>query len=144
MRWDSLGEFLALAVSLEDIGSKQNNAMATVFGNSLNDAVGKLLEENKSPQRKVKQLDNRGSHFYIGLYWSETLSKHPDLDDQARQSFEALSKKLKEGEEQIIGELTDIQGRPAEIGGYYRPKDDAANKVMRPSQTLNDILSQKL
>jgi isocitrate dehydrogenase len=133
LRWDSLGEYLALAVSLEDLGVKSGNAQATLLGETLNEATGKLLDENKSPLRKVKQIDNRASTFYIAMYWAEAMSKHD-------AAFSDMAKALKENEEKIVGELIDCQGTKQDIGGYWKPDDAKAAEAMRPSATLNAIL----
>lgn len=140
LRWDSLGEFLALAVSLEHLGQTQNNAKALVLAETLDLATEKFLANDKSPARKVGQIDNRGSHFYLALYWAEGLAAQTkDADLQAR--FTPLAKVLTENEAQIVKELIDAQGKPQDIGGYYNPNDDLAFKAMRPSTTLNDALA---
>jgi isocitrate dehydrogenase len=140
LRWDSLGEFLALAVSLEHLGQTQNNAKALVLAETLDLATEKFLANDKSPARKVGQIDNRGSHFYLALYWAEGLAAQTkDTDLQAR--FAPLAKALADNETQIVKELIDAQGKPEDIGGYYHPNDDLAFKAMRPSTTLNDALA---
>jgi isocitrate dehydrogenase len=133
LRWDSLGEYLALAVSLEDLGAKSGNKKATLLGQALNDATGKLLDENKSPLRKVKQIDNRASTFYIAMYWAEAMAKH-DAD------FVEIATQLRENEDKIVTELIDCQGAKMDIGGYWKPDEVKTAKAMRPSATLNAIL----
>jgi isocitrate dehydrogenase len=139
LRWDSLGEFLALAVSLEHFADATGNAKAEVLGETLDRATGTLLEENKSPSRRVGGIDNRGSHFYLALYWAQELAKQSDDADLA-SAFEPLAKRLAEQEQTIHDELIGVQGDPVEIGGYYRPDDDLASDVMRPSETFNAAL----
>jgi len=134
LRWDSLGEYLALAVSLEDLGVKSGNARATLLGSTLNEATGKLLDENKSPLRKVKQIDNRASTFYIAMYWAEAMAKHDP-------EFTEMATALKANEEKIVAELIDVQGPSVDLGGYWQVDDAKADKAMRPSATLNAILS---
>lgn len=140
LRWDSLGEFMALAVSLEDLGTKQNNARAAVLSRTLDQATGKLLEFNKSPSRKTGELDNRGSHFFLGLYWAQAVAAQSD-DAELSKIFTSLAQKLKSNEEKILTELGAVQGRPADLGGYYHPDFDKVDKVMRPSKTLNAALA---
>ena len=140
LRWDSLGEFLALAVSLEDLGRKQDNARAAVLAKTLDQATGKLLENNKSPSRKTGELDNRGSHFYLGMYWAQAVAEQTDDPELAAQ-FAPLARSLEEGEAAIIAELEAVQGRPAELDGYYHAKRDTVKLVMRPSETLNRALA---
>jgi isocitrate dehydrogenase len=140
LRWDSLGEFLALAVSLEHLGQTQNNAKALVLAETLDLATEKFLANDKSPARKVGQIDNRGSHFYLALYWAEGLAAQTkDTELQAR--FAPLAKALADNESQIVKELIGAQGKPEDIGGYYHPNDDLAFKAMRPSTTLNNALA---
>jgi isocitrate dehydrogenase len=139
LRWDSLGEFLALAVSLEHLGQTQNNAKALVLAETLDAATEKFLANDKSPARKVGQIDNRGSHFYLALYWAEGLAaQSKDAELQAR--FAPLAKALSDNETQIVKELIDAQGKAENIGGYYHPNDNLAFKAMRPSATLNNAL----
>lgn len=140
LRWDSLGEFLALAVSLDHYGLVNNNPKAKVLGDALDDATERLLENKKGPSRKAGELDNRGSHFYLALYWAEALVVQTK-DASLSQEFAPLAKQLAENESKIVSELNDIQGNPVDIGGYYEPKEDLINKAMRPSATLNSILS---
>jgi isocitrate dehydrogenase len=140
LRWDSLGEFLALAVSLEHLGQTLNNSKALVLAETLDAATEKFLANDKSPARKVGQIDNRGSHFYLALYWAEGLAAQTkDAELQAR--FAPLAKALAENESAIVAELIGAQGKPQEIGGYYHPNDDLAFAAMRPSKTLNTALA---
>ena len=140
LRWDSLGEFLALAVSLEHLAITNNNPKAQILADTLDDATGKLLDNGKSPSRKAGELDNRGSHFYLALYWAEALanqSKNSDL----KEEFSLMAKQLANNESVIVNELIQIQGKPVNIGGYYEPNEKLINNAMRPSKTLNSILS---
>jgi len=140
LRWDSLGEFLALGASLEHLGQTQNNNKALVLAETLDVATEKFLANDKSPARKVGQIDNRGSHFYLALYWAEALAiQTKDADLKAR--FTPLAKALEENETKIVTELLGAQGKPQNIGGYYHPNDELAFKAMRPSATLNTILT---
>ncbi|CAM1362439.1 NADP-dependent isocitrate dehydrogenase [Tenacibaculum xiamenense] len=139
LRWDSLGEFLALAVSLEHLSEVNNNPKAKVLADSLDFATGKLLENKKSPSRKTGELDNRGSHFYLALYWAEALATQ-DLDNELRSQFEGIAKSLAESEATIVEELNSVQGVSANIGGYYEPNDKLADAIMRPSNTFNSII----
>ena len=138
LRWDSLGEFLALAVSIEDLAEKTSNAKAAVVADALNDGIGKLLAENKSPKRKPGLLDNRGSHFYLALYWAEALAECDDAELKAR--FAPVAKALAEAEEKIVAELNEVQGQPMDVGGYYMPDEAKVAEAMRPSATLNAII----
>jgi isocitrate dehydrogenase len=140
LRWDSLGEFLALAVSFEHLGETTGDARAKLLGMTLDEATAKLLENNKSPARKVGQLDNRGSHFYIALYWAQALAAQ-NQDQEMRARFTPVAKQLADNESKIVGELTAVQGRPVNIGGYYAPDLQMASKAMRPSAILNQILA---
>ena len=139
LRWDSLGEFLALAASLEHLGEKYENKKALVLSEALDDATNKFLENSKSPSRKVNELDNRGSHFYLALYWAQALAAQ-DKDADLKEHFTNIASKLEENEEQINKELIDAQGSSVNIGGYYKPEEDLTSKAMRPSKLLNDIL----
>ena len=139
LRWDSLGEFLALAVSLEDVAEKTANPKAKVLADALNSANGKFLDNNKSPLRKVGQLDNRGSHFYLALYWAEALANQTD-DTDLSSVFGDLHQKLLNEESVIIEELNTAQGNAMDIGGYYHPDDQKASVLMRPSTTFNTAL----
>ncbi len=139
LRWDSLGEFLALAVSLDHFADVNQNEKARVLGEALDDATEKLLENKKGPSRKVNELDNRGSHFYLALYWAEALANQ-DKDQDLKAEFTTLYDELKAKENEIVEGLNDVQGESVSIGGYYYPNDEMANKVMRPSELLNSIL----
>tara|TARA_R110002072_G_scaffold85210_12_gene192818 strand:- start:10584 stop:12812 length:2229 start_codon:yes stop_codon:yes gene_type:complete len=141
LRWDSLGEFMALAVSLEDMGAKQGIPRAVLLAKTLDEATGKLLENNKSPSRKTGELDNRGSHFYLGLYWAEAVAAQTE-DTALAAQLAPLAKSLRDNEDKIIAELSAVQGRPAALDGYYHPLRDTVKKVMRPSGTLNEVLAQ--
>ncbi|MGY5125966.1 NADP-dependent isocitrate dehydrogenase [Streptomyces nigrescens] len=140
LRWDSLGEFLALAVSFEHLAQKTGNARAQVLADTLDRATGTFLNENKSPSRKLGGIDNRGSHFYLALYWAQELAKQTD-DTQLAEAFAALAKTLTEQEQTIVDELNAVQGSPADIGGYYQPSVAKASAVMRPSTALNQALA---
>jgi isocitrate dehydrogenase len=140
LRWDSLGEFLALAVSLEDLGLKTGNAQAKVLAKTLDAATGKLLDNNKNPSPKTGQLDNRGSQFYLALYWAQELAAQTDDADLAKR-FAPLAQQLAANEQKIVDELNAVQGKPADIGGYYLPDLAKLDAVMRPSQTLNTVLA---
>jgi len=140
LRWDSLGEFLALAVSFEFLGEKTDNARAALLGRTLDAATGRILEENRSPARKVGQIDNRGSHFYLALYWAQALATQTD-DAEAAALFAPLAEKLAASEEQINSELLAVQGHPADIGGYYYVDKAKTDAVMRPSATFNEALA---
>jgi isocitrate dehydrogenase len=139
LRWDSLGEFLALAVSLEHLGTTYNNPKATILGECLDDATEKFLLNDKSPARRVGQIDNRGSHFYLAMYWAEALATQ-DKDADIKAYFTPLAKELKDNEETINKELIGVQGHAVEIGGYYNPNTSLTAAIMRPSATLNGIL----
>ena len=140
LRWDSLGEFLALAVSLEDLGIKNDNKRATILAKTLDKATGTLLENNKSPSRKTGELDNRGSHFYLGLYWAQEVAAQTE-DAELAAHFAPLAKELADNEDKIISELAACQGTPAALDGYYHAKRETVKKVMRPSATLNAALA---
>ncbi|SFC21155.1 isocitrate dehydrogenase [Parapedobacter composti] len=139
LRWDSLGEFLALAVSLEHLGQTQGNNKALVLAEALDTATEKFLENDKSPARKVGQLDNRGSHFYLAMYWAEALAAQ-DNDAELKAGFRPIAEQLKANENIINDELIAAQGKPQDIGGYYFPDDEKASHAMRPSKTLNAII----
>jgi isocitrate dehydrogenase len=140
LRWDSLGEYLALGACFEDIGIKTGNERAKILGKTLDDAIGKLLDNNKSPSRKTGELDNRGSQFYLALYWAQTLAEQSD-DEELRKHFAALAEELGKDEETIVAELAEAQGEAVDIGGYYRLDDEKTTAVMRPSKTLNAVLA---
>jgi isocitrate dehydrogenase len=139
LRWDSLGEFLALGPSLELLAEKDDKPQAKLLAETLDRAIGRHLEEDRAPKRDVGELDNRGSHFYLALYWAQELAEQ-DEDDGLAERFGALAKRLAEHEETIIKELSDAQGSPVEIDGYYRPDPDKVAAAMRPSRTLNEAL----
>ena len=140
LRWDSLGEFLALAASLEHLGTSYNNNKALVLAEALDDATDKFLENDKSPSRKVGELDNRGSHFYLALYWAEALANQ-DKDQELKSIFTPLAEAMQNNEAHIIKELNAAQGSPVDIQGYYFPNDLLASKEMRPSEVFNDLLN---
>ncbi|WP_163381987.1 NADP-dependent isocitrate dehydrogenase [Cyclobacterium sp. SYSU L10401] len=139
LRWDSLGEFLALAVSLDHLGDTFDNKRAKVLGKTLDQATAKFLEKGKSPSRKVNEIDNRGSHFYLAMYWAEALANQDD-DEALKKIFAPVAKEMVEKEKAINEELIAAQGKPMDIGGYYRPDGEKTSKLMRPSATLNKIL----
>ncbi|WP_224998125.1 NADP-dependent isocitrate dehydrogenase [Cesiribacter sp. SM1] len=140
LRWDSLGEFLALAVSLEDMAQKTGNEKAQVLAESLNKANGEFLDKDKSPSRKIGGIDNRGSHFYLALYWAQALAEQ-NKNQELRDKFSTLAKNLTENEDKIVKELADVQGKPVDIGGYFHPDTQKTEKAMRPSATLNGFLN---
>ena len=140
LRWDSLGEFLALAVSLEHYSEVNNNLKAKILGETLDNATEKLLENKKGPSRKAKELDNRGSHFYLAMYWAEELANQ-NLDPELKAEFAPIAKQLADNETKIVAELNDIQGVSVSIGGYYLPNETLISEAMRPSETLNNIIS---
>ncbi|VVD99091.1 isocitrate dehydrogenase (NADP(+)) [Pandoraea morbifera] len=140
LRWDSLGEFLALAVSLEDLGIKTGNNRAKILAKTLDAATGKLLDNNKGPSPKTGELDNRGSQFYLSMYWAQELAEQKEDADLAKH-FAPLAKQLAENEKTIVAELAEVQGKPADIGGYYKPDFDKLEQVMRPSKTFNAALA---
>lgn len=140
LRWDSLGEFLALGACFEDIGIKTDNERAKLLGKTLDAAIGKLLDNNKSPSRKTGELDNRGSQFYLALYWAQELAAQDD-DEDLRERFAALADSLAENEDTIVGELAEVQGESVDIGGYYYPDSEKTTAVMRPSKTFNEVLA---
>jgi isocitrate dehydrogenase len=138
LRWDSLGEFLALAASLEFLAGKAEDPLA-VLGKALDRATGALLENGKAPSRKVGELDNRGSHFYLTLYWAQALAEQSE-DEGVRLAFAPLAERLAADEEKIVAELNEVQGEPVDLGGYYRVDRDKATAAMRPSETFNDAI----
>lgn len=140
LRWDSLGEFLALAVSFEHLATTTGNARAQVLADTLDKATGTFLLENKSPSRRAGELDNRGSHYFLARYWAEELAKQTE-DAELAASFSAVAGELTSNEETIVGELAAVQGSPVDIGGYYHPDEAKASAVMRPSATLNKVIS---
>jgi isocitrate dehydrogenase len=141
LRWDSLGEFLALAVSIEDLGLKTGNQKAVVVAQALDRANGKILDNDRSPQRKVGELDNRGSHFYLAQYWARALADQTS-DLELQKTFEPIAQALEQHEAAIVGELNGAQGRPVTIGGYYHPDPALTSAAMRPSPTLNGIIDR--
>ena len=142
LRWDSLGEFLALAVSLEHLAEHTGNPRAQVLADTLDRATGTFLDENKSPARKVGQIDNRGSHFYLALYWAQELAAQTD-DPELAAAFAASGRRSCADQEQVItDELLAVQGSPVDIGGYYRPDPAKATAVMSPSATFNAALAR--
>src|SRR6202012_5030373 len=140
LRWDSLGEFLALGACFEDIGIKTGIERAKILGKTLDHAIGKLLDNNKSPSRKTGELDNRGSQFYLALYWAQELGAQTD-DEELRKHFAALANSLRENEEAIVAEMAEGQGETVDIGGYYQPDSEKTTAVMRPSKTFNEALA---
>ena len=140
LRWDSLGEFLALAASLEHLGSTYDNPKALVLAATLDKATGQFLDNNKSPSRKVGNIDNRGSHFYLALYWAQALAEQND-DAALKAQFAPLAKTLAENEAKIVAELNAVQGKPVDIGGYYHADAELTRKAMRPSETLNAAIA---
>ena len=140
LRWDSLGEFLALAASFEHLADHYDNSGARLLGVTLDEATGKLLENRKSPSRKVNELDNRGSHFYLTLYWAQALAGQSD-DLALAERFGPVAEALAANEQQIVDELNEAQGSPQDIGGYYRTDDERTEQAMRPSATWNAILA---
>ncbi|MEQ9325622.1 MAG: NADP-dependent isocitrate dehydrogenase, partial [Polyangiaceae bacterium] len=140
LRWDSLGEFLALAASLQFLADKYDNAGARILGEALDDATTKYLLDNRSPSRKVNEIDNRGSQYYLARYWAEALAAQAE-DAALAKRFEPVAKALAEGQDAIMGELNGAQGEPVDIGGYYFPNEKAATDAMRPSATYNGIIA---
>ena len=141
LRWDSLGEFLAIYVSLEDLAEKTGDEKTRVLKDALDKAIGKFLENGKSPSRKAGELDNRGSHYYLALYWAQALATQTD-DGKLQASFKNLAKSLTDNEKKIIDELSTVQGQPTDMGGYFMPDTDLVEKLMRPSGTLNEIIDK--
>ena len=140
LRWDSLGEFLALAASLEHLGVTYNNPKALVLAKTLDQATGQFLDNNKSPSRKVGNIDNRGSHFYLALYWAQALAAQTE-DTALQAQFGELAKTLAENEATIVAELNAVQGKPVDIGGYYHANAELISKAMRPSNTFNAAIA---
>jgi isocitrate dehydrogenase len=139
LRWDSLGEFLALAASLEHLAQTTGNARAQILADTLDQATAKFLDEDKSPARSIGEIDNRGSHFYLGMYWAEAMGAQRK-DAELAERFGKLATFLNSNESKILDELISVQGKPVEIGGYYQPNADLVSKAMRPSATLNGAL----
>ena len=139
LRWDSLGEFCALVASFEHVGEVFKNDKARLLAETLDQAIGQHMEHDRAPSRRVNELDTRGSHFYLALYWAQALaSQTNDLDLQAR--FKPVAEQMAANEEKIVQELNDAQGQPVDIGGYYHPNQEMAARAMRPSGTLNAIV----
>jgi isocitrate dehydrogenase len=141
LRWDSLGEFLALAVSFEHLASSTDNPTASLLGTALDQATSRLLDEGKSPSRKVKELDNRGSHYYLALWWADAMANQ-DENSELASLFMPLAVALANAEETILQDLIDCQGVPMDIGGYYFPDSAMASQAMRPSATFNSIIDR--
>ena len=139
-RWDSLGEFLALAVSLEHLAEKFDNPKAQVLADTWDEATGKLLTNKKGPSRKVNEIDNRGSHFYLAMYWAEALAAQ-DKDADLKAQFSGLAADMVGNEEKIMNELNEVQGAAMNIDGYYFPSPEKAASAMRPSETFNSLLN---
>jgi isocitrate dehydrogenase len=139
LRWDSLGEFLAIAVSIEDLGHKTGSRTALALAAALDRANGRILENDKSPQRKVGELDNRGSHFYLAMYWARELADQTE-DARLREVFAPVARHLEQNERQIVSELNAVQGSPVDIGGYYSPSPALTKRAMRPSAMFNRII----
>jgi isocitrate dehydrogenase len=140
LRWDSLGEFLALAASLDDLANKTKDARVRVLADCLDQANSQFLDNNKSPSRKVGELDNRGSHFYLAMYWAKSLAGQTK-DAQLAEIFKPVAKALHDNETKIVAELSNVQGTAIDIGGYYHPNTQKVKKVMRPSATLNHVIN---
>jgi isocitrate dehydrogenase len=141
LSWDSLGELMALAASLEHLANTQNNAKAKVLADTLDAATGTLLQENKSPKEKTGDLDNRGSHFYLAMYWAQALAEQSD-DTQLKEVFTPIARSMTENEDRIVKDLTAVQGKAVDMGGYYLPDDAEMLSIMRPSETFNEILAE--
>ena len=139
LRWDSLGEFMAIAVSLEHLAEVNGNPKAKILAETLDNAIEDLLKNGKSPMRKVGQLDNRGSHYYLAMYWANELAKQT-TDTEMKTAFESIASELKNNETAILSELNNAQGNSEDIKGYYHPNDAIVFERMRPSKTLNTII----
>lgn len=139
LRWDSLGEFLALGASFDDMGAKTGNRGAKILGQTLDTAIGRLLADNKSPSRKTGELDNRGSQFFLAKYWAQELAAQTE-DAALAEHFAAVANGLEKNQDVILDELTVVQGKAVDIGGYYAPDHDLTAAVMRPSPTLNAVI----
>jgi isocitrate dehydrogenase len=140
LRWDSLGEFLALAVSIEDLAQKTENKKAQVLADALNQANSDFLNNNKSPLRGIGERDTRGSHFYLAMYWAQALAEQNE-DENLKQAFSPVAQQLADNEDKIVAELNKVQGRTADVGGYYHMDSEKASAIMRPSATLNGIIN---
>ncbi|MCA9311346.1 MAG: NADP-dependent isocitrate dehydrogenase, partial [Phycisphaerales bacterium] len=139
LRWDSLGEFLALAASFEHLADHYNHAGARILGRTLDQATEQYLLQNKSPSRKCGELDNRGSHFYVAMFWAQALAAQSD-DAALAARFAPVARRLADNEQAIVAELNGVQGQRVDIGGYFHPNPDLASSAMRPSATLNGII----
>jgi isocitrate dehydrogenase len=139
LRWDSLGEFLALTVSLEHLANKYDNPRAMILSKTLDQAVAKHLDNKRGPSRKAGEIDNRGSHMYLAQYWAEALANQ-DEDADLKATFSTVARQLKDNEAKILAEIAAAEGKATDIGGYYMPDDNLASKAMRPSATLNAII----
>ena len=139
LRWDSLGEFCALVASFEHCGEVFKNDRAKLLSETLDQAIGGHMEQGRAPSRRVNELDTRGSHFYLALYWAEALANQTQ-DSELQARFTEVAQQLAANEEEILQELIDVQGQPVDIGGYYLPNDEMTAKAMRPSATLNTIV----
>ncbi|KKN07856.1 hypothetical protein LCGC14_1062640, partial [marine sediment metagenome] len=139
LRWDSLGEFLAIAVSLDELGEKHDNHRARLLGQTLDKATERLLENNQSPSRVTGELDNRGSHFHLARYWAEEMASQ-DSDKELKEFFMKLSAQLEENKDKILEEMSVVQGNPTDIGGYYHASAAKVKAIMQPSETLNRIM----
>jgi isocitrate dehydrogenase len=140
LRWDSLGEFLALSVSFEQLAQSTGNKRAQILADTLDRATATFLDEDRSPSRRLGGIDNRGSHFYLALYWAQELARQTD-DSSVADAFATLAKTLAGQEQTIVDELIEVQGSPTDIGGYYQPDPAAATAIMRPSKTFNETLA---
>jgi isocitrate dehydrogenase len=140
LEWDSLGEFLALGACFEDLGNKTGDKRAALLATTLDAAIGKLLENDKSPSRNTGELDNRGSQFYLAMYWAQELAAQTE-DPELAEHFTPMAKALTDNEAAIVAELTEVQGEPVDFGGYYAPDKDKTSAVMRPSKTFNTALA---
>jgi len=143
LRWDSLGEFLAIGVSLEDLAIKTGNKKAAILAKTLDQATGEFLANGKSPSRKVRELDNRGSHFYLAMYWAQAVAAQTE-DAELAASFAKLAEGLVTNEQKIVDELIACQGKPVDMGGYFQPDEAKVEKLMRPSATLNALIDAAL
>jgi len=141
LRWDSLGEYLALTVAIEDLAMKSSNAKAKVLASALDKAVGKFLVANKNPSRKVMEIDNRGSHYWVARYWAEELAAQ-DEEASMKAVFSSVAKDLADGEQKILADLVQCQGKPVDLGGYYRVDKAKADAAMNPSQALNALVAR--
>jgi isocitrate dehydrogenase len=139
LRWDSLGEFLALAVSLEELAQNTGNSKIQALADALDKANSRFLKNNKSPSRKVGELDTRGSHYYLAMYWAQALAEQTG-DKDLQSHFAPIAKQLTDNEQTIVDELSAVQGQPTDLGGYFRPDRVLTSKLMRPSSTLNAII----